>query len=269
MPTRPVRRHALRPLAALFATLMTVLLLGGLMSATTVSASAAEPTCTRPQPRTDDTIHIIGCLTDSRTTPPSAVADAEITVESADRQAGRHRHDRSDGHLRHRAAGDSTDNIGETFVVKIDRGSLPKGTKLRNPKQESLRVTLNLDSDKFVTFPIGDIPQGTLARDPRAPAGGGRAGVLPAARDGGAGLSMIFGTTGLTNFAHGELITFGAIVAFGVDRLSGDIPHLRRQRHDGQRGDRRGRRLRRLRLAAGQGPLGDRCATAAPGSSRR
>ncbi len=28
------------------------------------------------------------------------------------------------------------------------------------------------------------------------------------------GLSLIFGTTGLTNFAHGELVTFGALVAF-------------------------------------------------------
>ena len=37
------------------------------------------------------------------------------------------------------------------------------------------------------------------------------------------GLSMIFGTTGLTNFAHGELITFGAIVAFGIDRIPGDL----------------------------------------------
>ena len=35
------------------------------------------------------------------------------------------------------------------------------------------------------------------------------------------GLSMIFGTTGLTNFAHGELITFGALVAFAVDQLPG------------------------------------------------
>jgi len=34
---------------------------------------------------------------------------------------------------------------------------------------------------------------------------------------GALGLSMIFGTTGLTNFAHGELITFGAIVAYGFD----------------------------------------------------
>lgn len=28
------------------------------------------------------------------------------------------------------------------------------------------------------------------------------------------GLSLIFGTTGLTNFAHGEMVTFGALVAF-------------------------------------------------------
>ena len=33
------------------------------------------------------------------------------------------------------------------------------------------------------------------------------------------GLSLIFGTTGLTNFAHGELVTLGALVAyyFNVD----------------------------------------------------
>jgi branched-chain amino acid transport system permease protein len=37
------------------------------------------------------------------------------------------------------------------------------------------------------------------------------------------GLSMIFGTTGLTNFAHGELITFGALIAFFVDSLPGTI----------------------------------------------
>jgi branched-chain amino acid transport system permease protein len=37
------------------------------------------------------------------------------------------------------------------------------------------------------------------------------------------GLSMIFGTTGLTNFAHGELVTFGAIIAFAVDQLPGAI----------------------------------------------
>ncbi len=32
------------------------------------------------------------------------------------------------------------------------------------------------------------------------------------------GLSLIFGTTGLTNFAHGELITFGGIVTYFLNR---------------------------------------------------
>jgi branched-chain amino acid transport system permease protein len=31
------------------------------------------------------------------------------------------------------------------------------------------------------------------------------------------GLSLIFGTTGLTNFAHGELVTLGAVVAFFIN----------------------------------------------------
>src|SRR5699024_346934 len=32
------------------------------------------------------------------------------------------------------------------------------------------------------------------------------------------GLSLIFGTTGLSNFGHGEMVTFGALVAWGFNR---------------------------------------------------
>jgi branched-chain amino acid transport system permease protein len=35
------------------------------------------------------------------------------------------------------------------------------------------------------------------------------------------GLSLIFGTTGLTNFAHGELVTFGAVVAWYLNVRAG------------------------------------------------
>ena len=35
------------------------------------------------------------------------------------------------------------------------------------------------------------------------------------------GLSLIFGTTGLTNFAHGELITFGGLVTYFVSAVAG------------------------------------------------
>jgi branched-chain amino acid transport system permease protein len=34
------------------------------------------------------------------------------------------------------------------------------------------------------------------------------------------GLSMIYGTTGLVNFAHGELVTFGALIAYLVNTMS-------------------------------------------------
>ncbi len=37
------------------------------------------------------------------------------------------------------------------------------------------------------------------------------------------GLSLIFGTTGLTNFAHGELVTAGALVAYFVN-VGGGVP---------------------------------------------
>jgi branched-chain amino acid transport system permease protein len=34
------------------------------------------------------------------------------------------------------------------------------------------------------------------------------------------GLSLIYGTTGLVNFAHGELVTFGALIAYLVNTMS-------------------------------------------------
>ena len=39
------------------------------------------------------------------------------------------------------------------------------------------------------------------------------------------GLSMVFGTTGLTNFAHGELVTFGALITYFSNAVLG-IPFV-------------------------------------------
>ncbi len=120
--------------------------------------------------------------------------------------------------------GASIDNLGKTFTVKIDTETLPEGTALRNPKQVSLERTLNLDADVFVTFPIGDQSAGATSKGVQGLqllVGGIVFALLLAMA--ALGLSMIFGTTGLTNFAHGELITFGALVAFFVDSLPGTI----------------------------------------------
>ena len=35
------------------------------------------------------------------------------------------------------------------------------------------------------------------------------------------GLSLIFGTTGLVNFAHGELVTLGAVIAYVFSSAAG------------------------------------------------
>jgi branched-chain amino acid transport system permease protein len=74
----------------------------------------------------------------------------------------------------------------------------------------------------FVTFPIGNDTSSNTSLGVQALqlAVGGIVFALLLAMA-ALGLSMIFGTTGLTNFAHGELVTFGALIAFGVDALPG------------------------------------------------
>src|SRR6478735_1873704 len=189
----------------------------------TVAAADAK-TCQRPPPRNDDTIHFTGCLLDQRTKPPKPVPDVTINVEdSSNKVVGTGKSDET-GIFDIPLPGKSIDNLGKTFTVKIDTDTLPKGTALRNPKQVSLDRTLNLDSDVFVAFPIGNDSSGSTSKGVQALqllVGGLVFSLLLAMA--ALGLSMIFGTTGLTNFSHGELITFGALVAYGVDSLPGTI----------------------------------------------
>ncbi len=187
------------------------------------SASAAEA-CTKPAARQDDTIHIQGCLSDRRESPPAPVPDVKIVVkDEAGKVVGEGTSDQS-GVFDIALPGAAIDNLGKTFTVNIDTKSLPEGAALRNPKQVSLKLTLKLDSDVFVTFPIGDLTTVSTSKAVQALqlAVGGLVFALLLAMA-SLGLSMIFGTTGLTNFAHGELITFGAVVAYGVDALPGTI----------------------------------------------
>ena len=56
------------------------------------------------------------------------------------------------------------------------------------------------------------------------------------------GLSLIFGTTGLTNFAHGEMVTFGAMVAYFLNDRGVHILHRGADRHGRRRHVRLGAR---------------------------
>lgn len=188
------------------------------------TAQAAAETCPgKPASHEkDDTIHVQGCLIDRRDDPPTPVEGADITVsdESGNEigTATTSAEGRFDIEL-----GEAIKVLGKTFTVDIDADSLPEGAQLDNPDQDPLTISPKIQKDQFVTFPIGAAAEkvSTFDKGLQLAVGGVVFALLLAMAS--LGLSMIFGTTGLTNFSHGELITFGAIVAFGIDQLSGDI----------------------------------------------
>ena len=164
--------------------------------------------------------------------------------------------------------GDPVSLLGKSFTVKLDEELPPRGHRARGPDPHR--------ADQPRQRPVGDLP------DRRRPVRAAPASAVEALQltVGGLvfsallamaalGLSMIFGTTGLTNFAHGELITFGAIMAFAFDQLPGDD-------HASAAPTSRSPSawsfafvdLGGLRLAQRRRPVATRCAAAAPASSR-
>lgn len=216
-----------RNIATLLVALVTAVLVmsgSGSASAAPVSHATGSSACTKPAPRNDDTIHIQGCLTDTREKPAKAVPGVKFAViDDSGKSVGEGTSDDS-GVFDIALPGKSIDVLGNTYTVKLDKASLPKGAALRNPKQLSLKFTPKLSSDVYVTFPIGDASAAGAGKATQALqlAVGGLVFSLLLAMA-ALGLSMIFGTTGLTNFAHGELITFGALAAYAVDGLPGTI----------------------------------------------
>lgn len=106
------------------------------------------------------------------------------------------------------------------YTATIDVASLPEGRQLRDPERETLEFTIAPGQSRPLLFPLGEPGAvavggflGTLLdRGPQLLVEGIKFGLIIAMS--AIGLSLIFGTTGLTNFAHGELVTFGAIIAW-------------------------------------------------------
>jgi branched-subunit amino acid ABC-type transport system permease component len=217
-----------RGIRGVAAVLLGIVVAALVLSAGPVSASpvqqAAGATCERPPARDDDSIHVQGCLSDNREKPPDPVPDVSITVEDESGKEVGAATSNAQGVFDIPLPGTSIDNVGKSYTVKIDESTLPKGTELVDPKKTSLTLKITLDSDVFTSFPIGDksaAGTGKVTQTLQLLVGGIVFSLLLAM--GALGLSLIFGTTGLTNFAHGELITFGALIAYAVDSLPGSI----------------------------------------------
>ena len=116
-------------------------------------------------------------------------------------------------------------NRAGTFTVTLDQETLPKGVTLRNPDADSLKVPVAEGQDKPVLFALGKSTRNVQSKWEQAgqlAAEGLRFGLILALA--AVGLSLIFGTTGLTNFAHGELVTIGALFAWWIS--TGILPFL-------------------------------------------
>ena len=102
------------------------------------------------------------------------------------------------------------------YVVSLDAETLPEGVEV-GEAGATREVSVETGRRLPVNFGLTD---GETAGSGRVLAlqllvDGLRFGLLIAMA--AVGLSLIFGTTGLTNFAHGELVTIGAVVAFAIN----------------------------------------------------
>ena len=112
------------------------------------------------------------------------------------------------------------------YTATIDVESLPEGVALRDEDRSTLSFTLNPGQNRPLNFFFGeDTRQRATTADRALQLGveGIKLGLIIAITS--VGLSLIFGTTGLTNFAHGELVTFGALVCWYLNFEAG-IPLL-------------------------------------------
>lgn len=120
----------------------------------------------------------------------------------------------------------STDAQGEVkikvpsradYTIKLDVLTLPNDLALVTGTSDSFTIFKDnfTTQTKRVSFFIGDSGTSSttlVEKIAQRAADGIRLGLIIALCS--VGLSLVFGTTGLTNFAHGEMITFGGLMAF-------------------------------------------------------
>ena len=192
-PARSAARSQRRPLAA--AALAPVLALGALLL---VLLTGAGPALAEGEA-------VRGTLNNAG----DRVANATVTVEDED--------GKEVGQVETSEAGAFAVPLPGPgkYVVKLDLDTLPEGVTVRTEGGEEREVTVRPGAVAPVLFILGKGDRettGTAERALQLLVRGIQFGLVIAM--GAIGLSLIFGTTGLTNFAHGEFLTGGALAAY-------------------------------------------------------
>jgi neutral amino acid transport system permease protein len=117
------------------------------------------------------------------------------------------------------------------YVVAIDVDSLPEGLSLRDQTVTEREVEVS-NRSKSALFALDGVADGSEAVALGSNAGDGtfarylnrfvsgiRVGALVALA--AVGLSLIYGVTGLVNFAHSEMVAFGAVATWWIEDATG------------------------------------------------
>jgi branched-chain amino acid transport system permease protein len=108
------------------------------------------------------------------------------------------------------------------YVATIDVDSLPDGVELREEDRTTVEFSLQAGGVRTLIYPLGEGSGSSGVTADRALqllVEGVKFGMIIALA--AVGLSLIFGTTGLTNFAHGEMVTAGALVGWYLNVRAG------------------------------------------------
>ena len=112
-----------------------------------------------------------------------------------------------------------------SYVVALDAGSLPEGVTLRAGRGSTLNVDVLAGQQMTVLFPLHRASAAASTQAPGAESSGARS-VAQLLLDGlvfglilamaAVGVSLIYSVSGVINFAHGEFMTIGALLAFAL-----------------------------------------------------
>ena len=108
------------------------------------------------------------------------------------------------------------------YQVSINQEQLPSGQALTDPTRATIKANvISLGFDVTILFPIGPgVKKATnVERGAQLLADGLILALVIALA--ALGLNLVFGTTGLTNFAHGELLTLGGLLTYYLSAIAG------------------------------------------------
>jgi neutral amino acid transport system permease protein len=182
-------------------------------------ALAAVPTAAQADPGGDDVERTVQGNLVNTAEGGAPVEGAVVTVTTADGQE-------------FTGEADAEGNFEITFsappgplTVALDTDTLPDGVEMREgaKSEQKISSTLSVVNVDFQIGPDNRQIETKWDRVPRYIYNGLLFGLILALAS--LGLSMVFGTTGLTNFAHGELVTFGAMCTFFLNTAIG-VPFI-------------------------------------------